>query len=400
MFSGYESELLADLRVRWKRIQCDLTKAGADAILLAMNMNLFYVSGRVYSGFAYVARNEDPIFFVRRPAGLSGDRTYSIRRMEEIPSLLASHGIPSPHRLMLEDGEIPHIEWLRFSEAFPDAEIVAGGSHLMRMRRAVKTPWEVKQVEAGGALQAAAFADFPALFRPGMTDQEFNIAMFAEMLRRGNLGVIRASGYTMENFVGSVLVGENGGGASPFDFALGGSGWCRALPVGQCGVVIRPGDAVMCDIPGNLNGYMSDCTRTFSYGSLVPRAYEAHQCSIEIESAIAAAGVPGASCEALYLMSLEMAEKAGFSDCFMGSKQKAKFVGHGTGIYVNELPVLCKRSPDVLEEGMVIAVEPKFVIEGAGAVGVEDTYVVTPNGLRCLSESPRGIVDLATGERT
>ena len=77
----------------------------------------------------------------------------------------------------------------------------------------------------------------------------------------------------------------------------------------------------------------------------------------------------------------------------MGHRQHAGFVGHGLGIEINELPVIAPRSRSVLETGNVIALEPKFVIPGVGAVGIENTYVVRPDGpMECLTHAPREIV--------
>ena len=79
---------------------------------------------------------------------------------------------------------------------------------------------------------------------------------------------------------------------------------------------------------------------------------------------------------------------------FMGHRQHAGFVGHGIGIEINELPVIAPRSRDILQEGNTIALEPKFVIPEVGAVGVENTYLVTGDGAECLTVCPEEIVPL------
>jgi Xaa-Pro aminopeptidase len=150
----------------------------------------------------------------------------------------------------------------------------------------------------------------------------------------------------------------------------------------------------MVDIAGNFYGYLTDCTRTFAVGTLAPKAVEAHQVSIRIRDAVAAAGKPGVRCEELYALALKMAEEAGLADCFMGGAQKAKFIGHGTGLVINEQPVLGARSKDVLEAQMCIALEPKFVIPGTGAVGVEDTFLVTSSGMENLTPCDSALVTL------
>jgi len=91
---------------------------------------------------------------------------------------------------------------------------------------------------------------------------------------------------------------------------------------------------------------------------------------------------------------LAIAKQHGLTDYFMGDAQKAKFVGHGVGLVINELPVLTSRSYDPLEEGMVLALEPKFVLPDVGAVGVEDTYIVTAHGVERITTAEDSIIDL------
>lgn len=78
----------------------------------------------------------------------------------------------------------------------------------------------------------------------------------------------------------------------------------------------------------------------------------------------------------------------------MGLGQQAQFVGHGLGLQINELPVLTGRSRDVLTPGMVIAFEPKFVLPHVGAVGVENTYLITETGVENLTPLADEIIDL------
>ena len=78
----------------------------------------------------------------------------------------------------------------------------------------------------------------------------------------------------------------------------------------------------------------------------------------------------------------------------MGHNQKAGFVGHGLGIEINEAPVLAPRSRDVLAEGHVIAIEPKFVIPGVGAVGIENTYIVRADHLECITPAAETLTEL------
>jgi Xaa-Pro aminopeptidase len=391
MFTGYTPELIEDLRLRWTRLQAGVRAAGADALLVGANVNLLYLSGRIFMGHIYLPAEGAPWFFVRRPCGLSGPNVCEARKPEQIAELLAAAGLPAPKSLLLEADELSHSEWLRLSAVFPGAA-AASGSGLLRRGRAVKTPYEVRVMKKTGSRHADVVSRFASVYEPGMTDQAWSIEMFRLMLRAGNLGVFRVAGGSMEAFMGSVLAGDNGGAVSPYDFALGGAGLHPSLPVGQSGVALKEGMSVMADVAGNFYGYLTDCTRTFAIGRLAPEAVRAHAVSIEIQRAVAAAGKPGARCEELYELALGMAERAGLGACFMGGAQKAKFIGHGVGLVINELPVLGARSKDVLEAGMCVALEPKFVIPGTGAVGVEDTFLVTPGGMENLTPCDPGIL--------
>ncbi|MCM1096400.1 MAG: M24 family metallopeptidase, partial [Terasakiella sp.] len=97
----------------------------------------------------------------------------------------------------------------------------------------------------------------------------------------------------------------------------------------------------------------------------------------------------------LYELAAGMAREAGYAEAFMGHRYHAGFVGHGIGIEVNELPVLAPRSRDILAEGMTYACEPKFVVPGLGAVGIENTYVVRASGpAECITPAPEQIISL------
>jgi Xaa-Pro dipeptidase len=83
-------------------------------------------------------------------------------------------------------------------------------------------------------------------------------------------------------------------------------------------------------------------------------------------------------------LACQIAAEAGFGNYFMG--QGVSFVGHGLGLELDELPVIAKNRNYTMQPGMVLALEPKFVFPGLGTVGVEDTYVMTENGLQLLND--------------
>jgi len=78
----------------------------------------------------------------------------------------------------------------------------------------------------------------------------------------------------------------------------------------------------------------------------------------------------------------------------MGTKQQAKFVGHGIGLEINEAPVFAPRVKQELQPGMVFALEPKIVLPGVGPVGIENSWVINEHGVEKLTLCPEEIIDL------
>ena len=137
---------------------------------------------------------------------------------------------------------------------------------------------------------------------------------------------------------------------------------------------------------GICNGYMVDKTRVFVIGSLPEKLYRAFNVALEIQQAVIEKAKPGVIPNDLWELSLSIVNRAGLQDNFMGyGANQAKFVGHGTGLEVDELPVIAGGFKTPLEEGMVFALEPKFVFAGEGIVGIENTWLVTSTGTEKLT---------------
>lgn len=379
-----------EVAARTARIAAELSARGIDAMLLSSFANLYYTCGRVFCGYTYITSQGKITYFVKRPVGFEGDNVAYIRKPEQIAEAVASN---VPKVLALELGITSYNTIERLKKTFPGAEI-ADASAIMGKIRSVKSEYEIAKLKTCGIHHEAAYSRIKKIYREGMTDIELQIEIERTLRSEGCLGQFRIAGDTMELFMGNLLCGYNAETPSPYDFAMGGEGLDTSLPVGCNGSLIKPGNTVMVDMCGNFNGYMTDMTRVYRVGNISPLAEKAHQLSIDIHHRLAKMAVPGVEAKALYEEAVKMVKEAGLEEYFMGLKQKAGFIGHGVGIEVNELPVLAPRSRDILAEGNVIAIEPKFVIPQVGAVGIENTYVVRAGGLECLTNAPEQIIEL------
>lgn len=363
--------------------------ASSGAILVTDYANLYYLTGRVFAGMLWLPLEGEPVYFVRRPVDLKGPGTVGIRKAEDMAATITS----VPERIGLELDLVSYSMARRLAAIFPTAETV-NASAVLRSARAVKTEAEIDMIRRSGISHCRVYSLIPQLYQEGMTDLELQVEIERASRLEGCLGEFRISGTSMEIYMGNLLVGDNADAAGPYDFAMGGAGLDPSLPVGANGTLITPGTTVMADMNGDFTGYMTDMTRVYSLGEIGDLAKRAHECSREIHREIRNMARPGTPAKALYEKAMEIARNNGLEDYFMGHRQKAGFIGHGVGIEINESPVIAPRSRDILETGNVIAVEPKFVIPHVGAVGIENTYCVTPDGLENLTPAPEEIISL------
>lgn len=384
--------LSTELKIRRDKIRRLMLQQGIDALIIATNVNMIYANGAMVSGYLYIPLNAPSILFVKRPNNVVGEHVKPIRKPEQLPELIAQCGLPMPTKLALEGDELTYREYLRLAACFPNVEVVPSATSLVREARSIKTKQEVELFRRSGKMHAQAYAQIPSLYRAGMTDSELSIEVERLMRQSGCLGIFRVFGQSMEIFMGSLLAGDNAAVASPYDFALGGEGLHPSLPGGANGTLLKEGESFMVDMAGNYYGYMSDMSRVYAIGSLSDEAYKAHQVCIDIQNEIADHVKPGVVCESLYQMALERVRRAGFADYFMGVEQKARFIGHGVGLEINESPVIASRISTILEPGMVFALEPKIVLPGVGPLGIENTWVVTAEGVEKLTNAPEEIV--------
>lgn len=378
-----------DLAEKQQRVRHFMKENGLDSVFIADNGNKYYLTGRIFSGYIIVTAS-NMYCFLKRPTCFNGNEVMLIRKVENISELI---DVTKLGRIGFELSQSPYNDVMRHAKAMHATDF-GNADCVMMAARAIKTPYEIRKIRTSSEALSAVYRTITDLYRPGMSDVELQVEIERQSRLRGNLGIFRIIGQEMELNMGSVLAGENADNPSPYDFAMGGSGIDPSLPVGADGTIIRPGMTVMVDTNGDFTGYMTDMTRTFACGEVGEEAHRAHRLSIDICNAIAQAGKPGVRAADLYNLAITMVTDAGLADRFMGHNSQAGFVGHGVGIAINEAPVIAPRSRDILALNNVIALEPKFVIDGVGAVGIENTYVVTESGMLKLTDAPQDMLQL------
>ena len=242
------------------------------------------------------------------------------------------------------------------SSAGDGAELVPTSGLVERLRR-------IKDAAEQEAIAAAA----------RLADEAYGWAIERGFAGRTELEVARATEARIRELGGepsfTAIVGSGENGALP-----------HALPSER---EIRPGDLVVFDMGAKVDGYCSDCTRTFAVGEIDGQAREVYELVRHAQGeALKAirAGVPGAAADEV---ARTIIRDGGHGDEF------GHGLGHGVGLEVHEAPRLGQRSDDVLAAGDVVTVEPGVYVAGGFGVRIEDLVVVTEDGHRNLSGLPK-----------
>ncbi|HTN68620.1 MAG TPA: Xaa-Pro peptidase family protein [Dysgonamonadaceae bacterium] len=378
---------------RIQNIQQHIVHQKADACVISTPVNLYYLNGFVFDGYMFIFPNLKPILFVRRPVNIDAENVFFIYKPEQLPEILKKHNMAVPKSILLENDALPYNSVMRFQKALniPELKNISG---FMRKIRSVKSESELAQIRKSAISHANVYKQIPSLYRVGMTDLDLQIEIEYVMRKEGSIGVFRTHGENMDIYMGNLLAGDNAQEASPFDFALGGKGIDPLLPLSSADKTLKQGTTVMIDMAGNYTPYLSDMTRTFSVGEIADEAHRAHQLSIDIHNDIIGFAKEGVACADVYKRTMKMVVDSKMEQYFMGTTQQARFIGHGLGLEINEPPVFAPRSGEILQKNMAIALEPKFVLPGIGAVGIENTYFVTETGLEKVTVCEENIVML------
>ena len=177
-------------------------------------------------------------------------------------------------------------------------------------------------------------------------------------------------------------------GADDISFTpIVGSGPNAALPHHHPGDrEIGPGETVVVDLGARVDGYCSDCTRTFATGELPAELQEAYAVCQGAQGAALAEVRAGADSRGLDAIARMEIEAAGH--------EVLHGLGHGVGLEVHELPVLRPTAAGALVAGNVVTVEPGVYVAGRGGVRIEDLVVVTGDGAEVLSSYTKDLVTL------
>jgi len=380
-------------------LQKRLEKNRVGGALILQKADLFYYAGTAQQGWLYIPDHGEPLLMVfkdfQRSIEESGmERIVSITSPKEIPEQMASFGYPVPRTIGLELDVLTVNHYFLFQKIFCNSSLVDVSLHI-RLQRAVKSDYEIGLMKQASSLADKVAGKVPDLIEKGISEIEFAGRLEAYARSLGHQGLIRMRMWDNDLFYGHIMSGAAAAIPSCLASPTGGLGVNSSIAQGPGFNLIKSHEPVLVDYVFVLNGYISDHTRIFSFGSLPDELLKIHDLMLEIQEMVKKEAVPGSITGELYKMMIAMAEAGSCKEYFMGSGEKRiRFTGHGIGLELDEFPFIAHGQTLALEKGMVIALEPKAVIPGKGVVGIENSLLVTDSGLESLTTFPDTITML------
>ena len=237
----------------------------------------------------------------------------------------------------------------------------------------------------------------PERIHPGMSEFDVARTYVEAVFACGGSGMLRMNAPGEENFFGYASADTSGIYPTYYNGPLGCKGMCPAIPfMGNAERLWQKRALLSIDMGFNVEGYNTDRTQVYWSGAAdtIPGPIRrAHAVCVEIFEQTAAALKPGAVPAEIWAEACAIAQREGQMDGFMGlGRDKVPFLGHGIGLTVDETPVFAKGFTAPLEQGMVVAIEPKIGIPGSGMVGLEHTLEITASGARPLTGTSKQII--------
>jgi Xaa-Pro aminopeptidase len=373
------SELLA---ARHRVVRSTLATLGLDGLVVTSPANIRYLSNHAGSAGTLVLthsgvhllidfRYQESVRATQVSAAACPDlRTWNVPASYDEALIDMLSGPDMPARLGIEAAHltVARKEWLERTTASRGLALIwSSTERVVEQFRQIKDASEIAMLRDSAArLSEVADAAFRTI-RPGVTEREVAGAIERAM---------RTAGYERQAFDTIVASGLN-----------------AALPHYRAGTrILQPGDLVVLDFGGVLDGYCSDLTRTVSVGASTPDARRLHAAVRDAQRTAIDAVRPGVPATAVDAAARNVLESCGLGEAF------GHGTGHGLGLDVHEEPRIGpprSHSASVqLEPGMVFTIEPGAYVPGLGGVRIEDDVLVTPEGCEVLTSVPRELLEL------
>ncbi|OEU79137.1 MAG: peptidase M24 [Desulfobulbaceae bacterium C00003063] len=382
---------LYEIEQRIALLQDAMQRRSVDGVLILQKTDLFYFAATSQQGYLYVPAEGTPLLMIFKDFDRAKIESplqdiVSLVSVKKIPQIFAEFNYVLPRILGMELDVLPANLYFLYGKIFEQSQIVDISTEI-RLIRAVKSEFEVEKLRRAANLSDKVAAKVSELLIPGKTEVEVAGELEGYARSLGHQGIVRMRIWGGELFYGHLMSGAAAAVPSYLASPTGGEGVSDFVGQGASFKKITKNEPILVDYVFALDGYISDHARIFSIGALSSDLLDAHQAMLEVQNETMKRAKPGTVTGDLYEMMVSMAAERGYGDYFMGvGERRIRFTGHGVGLELDEFPFIAKGQKLELQAGMIIALEPKIIFPGKGVVGIENTHLVTEEGLEPLTK--------------
>jgi Xaa-Pro aminopeptidase len=332
-----------------------------DSLLVTNLVNVHWLCGFTGTNGACVLTAEDRLFVTDfRYVEQAGEEVEGFETVRGERDLLADLAERLRGRAGFDDAHVTVRAHAKLSEALPEGVELVPAAGLVERLREVKDEGELRAIAAAAQLADESLRSVLERGLAGRTE----LAVARDLERD-----LRERGAEAPAFPAIVAAGPHG-----------------ALPHAQPrDVEIPAGELVIVDWGARVDGYCSDCTRTFATGELSDRAGEVYELVRDAQEHALAAVRAGAVLSEVDGVARALIDEAGHAEHF------GHGLGHGVGLEVHEGPRVAKTADGELAPGNVVTVEPGVYLPGELGVRIEDLVAVTDDGPTVFSSLPKDL---------
>jgi Xaa-Pro dipeptidase len=380
-----------EIQNRIERLKKHLRAHGIDCALIQQNVDKFYFTGTFQDGVLLLTGDGDVALFIRRSLERARKESplhciHGYKSIREIYEYLRDRGFKTG-TLGLEMDVLPSGIFQRIKSIFSNSSFT-DLSEPIREIRAIKSSFELAKLAEAGKRLDRILERVREVIKPGVTEYTVYRVFSSDLLEEGSCPIVRSRRFNMESLSCYVLSGSSASRHSMIDSpSSGGEGVTIAYPAGAGHKRLRTGEPILIDAVFNFDGYHIDCTRIFAIGRIDRGFLHAHGVSQQCHEIFINAVQQHRTISQIHRDIVEAVRKERLEAAFMGG---VKFIGHGVGLELDELPIISERYNGYIEEGMAVAFEPKFVFEN-GTVGYETSYHIKGSTCVALNNFPSDI---------
>lgn len=382
---------------RTNRLRELVKSKGIDLVIISRNSDLYYYTGSVQPLYYIVPANGREFILARKAlerieSEVTGIKLEVFNNTKDLVRIIHEYQLDKAEQIGFTLDNISYASVQRWRQVIPEAS-VKDLSWEIRSLRLVKSAAEIGIQAKAGEIMARLPEVVKSGFQPGMTELELSAVIEKYLREQGHTGLVRCYREGIEMGLGVCSAGLNSLVGTKFDGVCAGVGTSAAVSYGAGWERILKGSPVTLDYAFNLDGYHIDQTRMFCWGEPREEVIKAYRRMTQIEEAVFNLLRPGVTWGKAYDLAVQMAAEYGYTEEFMGlGAEKVRFVGHGIGLELDEPPFIASKMGQLLEENMVVAIEPKVALPGIGVVGIEDTVVIKQNGPKLLTTCPKEMI--------